>query len=133
MKFAAPNRQLRHIEGVDSQTDSALGQKYRVRCRTDCRQHVSVDSPQRSGFGSALLVSSLRPGEFMKTLLAIAIGTVPLLATGVSYAQDGNMTNSGMGGAGWMGGYGGLWMPILVVVVIVVVGLAAWVVTRKGK
>ena len=69
----------------------------------------------------------------MKTLLAIAIGTVPLLATGVSYAQDGSMTNSGMGGVGWMGGYGGLWMPILVVVVIVVVGLAAWVVTRKGK
>ncbi len=34
-------------------------------------------------------------------------------------------------GAGWMGGYGGLWLPILLV--IVVAGLVAWVVTQKGK
>lgn len=69
----------------------------------------------------------------MKTLLAIGVGSVTLLATGFCYAQDGNMMNSGMGGVGWMGGYTGLWMPILVVVVIVVVGIAAWAIMRKGK
>jgi uncharacterized membrane protein len=69
--------------------------------------------------------------KFMKTLLAMAVGTVPLLAPGVSLAQSGNMMNGGMGGDGWMGGYGGMWVPILVV--IVVAGLVAWVVARKGK
>ena len=67
----------------------------------------------------------------MKTLLAIAVGTVPLLTTGVSLAQNGNMMNGGMWGSGWMGGYGGIWGPILLV--IVVVGLVAWVVKRNGK
>ena len=67
----------------------------------------------------------------MKTLLAMAVGTVLLLATGVSLAQNGNMMNGGMWGGGWMGGYGGIWVPILLV--IVVVGLVAWVVKRKGK
>ena len=67
----------------------------------------------------------------MKTLLARTVGSVPLWAVGVSYAQDGNMMNSGMGGVGWMGGYGGIWVPILLV--IVVVGLVGWVMKRKGK
>jgi len=31
----------------------------------------------------------------MKTLLAMAVGTVPLLATGVALAQGGNMMNGG--------------------------------------
>ena len=65
----------------------------------------------------------------MKTLLAVAVGTVPLLATGVSLAQNGNMMNGGMWGGGWMGGYGGIWVPILLV--IVVAGLVAWAVKRK--
>ena len=65
----------------------------------------------------------------MKTLLAIAVGAVPLLATGVSLAQNGNMMNGGMWGSGWMGGYGGMWGPILLVIVIA--GLVAWVVKRK--
>ena len=67
----------------------------------------------------------------MKTLLAMAVGTVPLLATGVAFAQNGNMMNGGMGGGGWMGGYGGIWVPTLLV--IVVVGLVAWIVTQKRK
>jgi hypothetical protein len=67
----------------------------------------------------------------MKTLLAMAVGTVLLLATGVSLAQSGNMMNGGMWGTGWMGGYGGIWGPILLVVVVV--GLVVWVVQRKGK
>ena len=34
-------------------------------------------------------------------------------------------------GTGWMGGYGGIWMPILLVVVVA--GLVAWIVTQKRK
>lgn len=67
----------------------------------------------------------------MKTLLAMVVGTVSLLATSVSLAQNGNMMNGGMGSVGWMDGYGGIWLPILLV--IVVVGLVLWVVQRKGK
>ena len=66
----------------------------------------------------------------MKTLLAMAVGAVPLLATGVAMAQNGTMMNGGTWGVGWMGGYGGIWMPILLVVVV---GLVAWIVMRKNK
>ena len=65
----------------------------------------------------------------MKTLLAIAIGTVPSLAPGGVWAQNGTMMNGGMWGGGWMGGYGGIWGPILLVIVIA--GVVAWVVKRK--
>ena len=65
----------------------------------------------------------------MKTLLAIALGTVPLLTTGVSFAQSGNMMNGGGWGNGWMGDYGGIWMPILMT--IVVVALVVWIVKQK--
>ena len=67
----------------------------------------------------------------MKTLFATAVGTVSMLTTGVSLAQSGNMMDGGTWGFGWMGGYGGVWMPILLV--IVVVGLVVWVVKQKGK
>lgn len=67
----------------------------------------------------------------MKTLLVMAVGTVSLLATSVSFAQNGNMMNGGTWGSGWMGGYGGIWMPILLI--IVVAGLVAWIVKRGGK
>ena len=67
----------------------------------------------------------------MKNLLAMAVGTVLLLAAGVSFAQSGNMMNGGMWGGGWMGGYGGIWMPILIVVVLV--ALVVWVVKQKNK
>ena len=69
----------------------------------------------------------------MKTLLAMVVGTVPLLSAGVALAQNGTMMNGGgwMSGYGGMGGYGGIWLPILVV--IVAVGLVAWVVKQKGK
>jgi len=40
------------------------------------------------------------------------------------------MMNGGMSGAGWMGSYGGVWGPILL---LVVVGLVVWIVQRKGK
>ena len=67
----------------------------------------------------------------MKNLLAIAIGTVSLLTTGVSLAQNTNMMNGGSWGTGWMGGDSGIWMPLLLV--IVVVALVALIVQRKGK
>ena len=65
----------------------------------------------------------------MRSLFALAVGMVLLLATGVSFAQSGSMMDGGMWGGGWMGGYGGMWMPILVV--IVVVALVVWVVKQK--
>ena len=67
----------------------------------------------------------------MKNLLAMAVGTVSLLTTGVSFAQSGNMMNGGTWGGGWMGGYGGAWMPILLVIVLV--ALVVWIVTQKKK
>ena len=65
----------------------------------------------------------------MKTLLVMAIGTVLLLTTGVSFAQNGNMMNGGAWGGGWMGGYGRIWITILLVVVVV--ALVVWVVKQK--
>ena len=70
----------------------------------------------------------------MKTLLAIVVGTASLLAAGASLAQNGNMMNGGTGG-GWMGGYsgmdgyGGVWVPIFIVVLVAV--LMALLVKRK--
>ena len=34
-------------------------------------------------------------------------------------------------GVGWMGGYGGIWVPILLVILIA--GLVAWVVKQKRQ
>jgi uncharacterized membrane protein len=67
----------------------------------------------------------------MKTLLAMAVGTVALLATDVALAQNGNMMNGGGWGMGWMGGYGGVWGPILLVIVIV--GAVVLIMQRKAK
>jgi hypothetical protein len=67
----------------------------------------------------------------MKTLLALVFGTAPLLATGVASAQTGNMMDGSGWGMGWMGGYGGIWGPIALVVVIA--GVVALVMQRKGK
>jgi hypothetical protein len=70
----------------------------------------------------------------MKTLLAMVVGAVSLLATGIASAQNGNMMNGGAGG-GWMGGYsgmdgyGGIWVPTFIVVLVAV--LMALLVKRK--
>ena len=63
----------------------------------------------------------------MKTLPALLLALVALLASGASLAQSGNMMG-GSWGSGWMGSYGGLWMPILLVVVV---DLAVLVIRRK--
>ena len=65
----------------------------------------------------------------MNLLRAIGIGFASLLATGETFAQNGTMMNGGMWGSGWMGGYGGYWLPI--VTLVVVVGLVVWVVKQK--
>ena len=67
----------------------------------------------------------------MKALLALAVGAPALFTTGVTLAQNGNMMNGGMWSTGWMGGYGGIGMPVLLL--IVVVALVVWVVKRGGK
>lgn len=67
----------------------------------------------------------------MKHLPAIAAATAALMAAGHSWAQNGNMMNGGTWGSGWMGGYGGIWTPILLVVVLA--GVIAWIVIRKDK
>jgi uncharacterized membrane protein len=73
----------------------------------------------------------------MKRLLALVVGTGPLLAAGVALAQHGSMMDrdgwSGgwMGGYGMMGGYGGILVPLLLV--IVVAGLVMWFVKNRGK
>jgi hypothetical protein len=66
----------------------------------------------------------------MKNLLASAIGTFPAFVTGATFAQNGSMMNGGMGGGGWMGGYGGYRLPVLLVVVA---SLVAWIVMQKRK
>jgi uncharacterized membrane protein len=67
----------------------------------------------------------------MKTLRVMVVGMVPLLATGVAFAQNGNMMEGGGWGMGWMGGYGGIWGPILLVVVVAAAVVV--VMQRKGK
>jgi len=67
----------------------------------------------------------------MKTSLALAVAGMTLLSTCVSSAETGHMMDGGMWNDGWMGGYGGMWTPILLV--IVVAALVAWVVKRGGK
>ena len=73
----------------------------------------------------------------MKTLLATVVGTASLLTSSISLAQNASMMNAGTGSGGWMngygamGGYGGIWVPTLLVVAVV--GLVAWVVTQRRK
>ena len=67
----------------------------------------------------------------MKNLNAWAVGAIPLFACEVTLAQTGNMMNGSMWGGGWMGGYGGMWVPALFL--IAVVALVVWIVKRGGK
>lgn len=67
----------------------------------------------------------------MKKLSALAVSAMSLATTHVAMAQSGNMMNGGMWGSGRMGGYGGMWTPILLVVVVV--GVVVWIVKRGGK
>ena len=66
----------------------------------------------------------------MKNLLSTGLGAVSLWASGTASAQTGTIMNDGMWGGGWMGGYGGYWVPVLLVVVV---ALIAWIVMQKRK
>lgn len=65
----------------------------------------------------------------MNALCKVGSGSALALVTGSTFAQNGPMMNGGMWGFGWMGGYGGYWMPLLVLAVVV--GLVVWVVKQK--
>ena len=78
-----------------------------------------------------MLLQPLQAGELMKALQGVGVGLASLLATGSTSAQNGTMMNDGMRDSGWMGGYGGYWMPILVLAVVV--GLVVWVVKQQKK
>jgi uncharacterized membrane protein len=58
------------------------------------------------------------------TALALALGT------GLAQAQGGQMMNGGGWYGSWMGGSGGVWMPILL---LVIVALVVWVVMQRRK
>jgi len=70
-------------------------------------------------------------GELMKKFLAIGIGSAPLFAATAAMAQNSQMMSDGVWGMGWMGGYGGIWVPILLVVVVA--AAVAVVMQRKSK
>lgn len=54
------------------------------------------------------------------------------LRQGSPLAEGDPMMNGGMWGAGnWMGGNGGMWVPIILAVVVV--GVVAWLVKGRGK
>lgn len=67
----------------------------------------------------------------MTALFTRTAGATTLVATNAAFAQGGNMMDGGMWGAGWMGGSGGPWPAILIVVVVV--GLVVWVVKQQRK
>ena len=66
----------------------------------------------------------------MKNLLAITVGSAPLWVSVAASAQAGPMMSGGMWDGGWMGGYGGYWVPVLL---LVIVGLVAWIAMQKRK
>jgi hypothetical protein len=64
----------------------------------------------------------------MNHLRTSVIAAAAPWASGAAWAQNGNMMG-GSWGSGWMGGYGGPWVPVLLL--IGVIALAVWVVKRK--
>lgn len=67
----------------------------------------------------------------MKNPLALAGAITPLAYCGRAAAQYGQMVDNGTGGAPWVGGLGGLWTLILLV--LAVLGGVLWVILRNRK
>lgn len=67
----------------------------------------------------------------MKTIHSMAVGTASLVSSGVVIAQTGSMMGGGNSGFGWMNGYGGFWMPVLLIVAVI--ALVVLVIQRKDK
>lgn len=69
----------------------------------------------------------------MKTSMGMAVATVFLTLASAASAQNSGMMNgnfSSMWGGSWMGGYGGLWALILLVVVV---GFIFWLLMKRHK
>jgi hypothetical protein len=67
-----------------------------------------------------------------KTLNAVAlVGTTIASTTALAVPWQGGYGMMDGYGDGWMGGHGGIWGPILLVVVVA--GLVAWIVAQKRK
>lgn len=69
--------------------------------------------------------------KIMKNLRLLTVGAAPLLTSGVALAQTGTMMGGEYSGFGWMGGYGGFWMPALLIVVVI--ALVVLFIQRKDK
>jgi uncharacterized membrane protein len=76
-------------------------------------------------------VPNQQAGEFMNTLISMAVGALSLLVSGVALAQTGNMMDGGGRSMGWMGGYGGIWGAVLLGAVAVAV--VVLLMNRKAK
>ena len=97
--------------------------------------HLRISTPEWS--------LAMKRMNLRKTLSAAALLGGPIVAaSALAQSQGGNAGSGMMGGngVGWMGGYGsswiggyggGIWMPVLLV--IVVAGLVAWVIAQKKK
>jgi uncharacterized membrane protein len=67
----------------------------------------------------------------VNTYRVSALAAVQLVYPVVASAQSQPMMGGGMNGFGWMGGYGGFWLPALVC--IAVVALIVWFIARRSK
>jgi hypothetical protein len=67
----------------------------------------------------------------MRILIALAAGVASCLTPGLASAQAGQMMDAALWGMGAMGGYGGLWTAVPLV--LAVVGLVAWAERQKYK
>ena len=86
---------------------------------------ISVRWPKRP------ISIDLTLAKSVKSLRALDVGAVPMSVAGVAMAQTGNMMNGGGWGMDGMGGYGGISVTILLV--IVVAGFVAWGIRQMGK
>lgn len=106
--------------------------------------HHADPSDQKIVAGNNEIVNSIIP-EWILTMKRIylrntlsatlLLGGLILATSALAQSQDGNVSGSHMMGgygAGWMGGgYFGMLIPVLLVVVIA--GLVAWIVAQKRK
>lgn len=67
----------------------------------------------------------------MKKVRFLTVGAVLPLISDVALAQAGSMMSGDHSGFGWMGGYGGIWMPVLLIVVVV--ALVVLTLKSRGK
>lgn len=66
----------------------------------------------------------------MKLKLHRTAAAALTLGSGLVHAQGGHMMNGGGWYADGMGGYGGFWIPVLLVVIV---ALLVWIVLQRRK